>query len=146
MTPTPSLLRTPAGAVDWPLIGAVAVGGAMGAGARYGVSLLWPAAPGAFPWATLWTNVVGCALMGVFMAALDEVWRPHRLVRPFFGTGVLGGFTTFSTYALETRALLDHGRFLTAVSYLLGTLSAALLAVALAAWATRGVLTRRRRG
>ncbi|MDT9682621.1 CrcB family protein [Streptomyces sp. TRM76323] len=134
-------------ALDGPLLGAVALGGALGAGARYGVALALPTAPGGFPWATLWTNVAGCALMGVLMAVLDEVRRPHRLLRPLVGTGVLGGFTTFSTYALETRVLLERGHVLTAFAYLAGTLVAALLAVAVAARATRGLLApvRRRR-
>ncbi|MEV5442306.1 CrcB family protein [Streptomyces sp. NPDC052644] len=132
---------------DGPLLGAVAVGGALGAGARYGMAVALPAVPGGFPWATLWTNVIGCALMGVFAVLADEVWRPHRLLRPLVGTGMLGGFTTFSTYALETRALLERGRTVTASGYLAGTLVAALLAVAVAAWATRGAvaLVRRRR-
>ncbi|MFG3495898.1 fluoride efflux transporter CrcB [Streptomyces sp. NPDC047928] len=125
---------------EWPVIGAVALGGAVGASARYGASLLWPAAPGAFPWATLWTNAVGCAVIGVFLVALDEAWRPHRLVRPFFGTGVLGGFTTFSTYAVDVHRLVERGEPVTALSYLLGTLAVALAAVALAAGATRRAL------
>ncbi|GGQ12993.1 fluoride efflux transporter CrcB [Streptomyces roseolilacinus] len=130
---------------DGPLLGAVALGGALGAGARYAVALALPAAPGAFPWATLWTNVAGCALMGVFTALLDEARRPHRLLRPLVGTGVLGGFTTFSTYALETRVLLERGRVPTALGYLAGTLVAALAAVAVAAWATRSLAARVRR-
>ncbi|MEU4255415.1 MULTISPECIES: FluC/FEX family fluoride channel [Streptomyces] len=122
------------------MLGAVAVGGALGAGARYGVALALPTAPGAFPWATLWTNVAGCALMGVFMAVLDEARHPHRLLRPLVGTGMLGGFTTFSTYALDIRTLLEQGRAVPAAVYLAGTLLAALAAVATAAWATRAVL------
>ncbi|GAA4909542.1 fluoride efflux transporter CrcB [Streptomyces coeruleoprunus] len=128
---------------EWPVIGAVAAGGALGAAARYGVSLAWPAAPDAFPWAILWINAVGCALIGVLMAVLDEARRPHRLLRPFVGTGVLGGFTTFSTYAVDVHRLVDRGEARTAVAYLAGTLVVALAAVALAAGATRRVLERR---
>lgn len=138
---TPHALRTTR--ADWPVLGAVALGGGLGAVARYGVSQVWPAAPGALPWATLWTNTVGCAVIGVLMVLLDEAWRPHRLVRPFFGTGVLGGFTTFSTYAVDVHGLVERGRPLTASAYLAGTLVAALTAVTLAAWATRRVLERR---
>ncbi|KUH35704.1 MULTISPECIES: FluC/FEX family fluoride channel [Streptomyces] len=144
MNPLPTRPRAVATA-DWPLLGAVALGGALGSGARYGLWLLWPTAPGDFPWATLWTNVAGCALMGVLTAALDASPRshPHRLLRPLLATGVLGGFTTVSAYALETRALLESGRTATALAYLGGTLVAALLAVTAAAWATRAVLARR---
>ncbi|MCP9958118.1 fluoride efflux transporter FluC [Streptomyces sudanensis] len=133
-------------APDGPLIGAVALGGALGAGARYGLALALPAAPGAFPWATLGTNVAGCALMGVLAAVLDGARRPHRLLRPLVGTGLLGGFTTFSAYALETHALLERGRTLTAFAYLAGTLAAALTAVAVAARATRSLSARRAGG
>src|SRR5690242_7485541 len=88
-----------------PVIAAVAAGGAIGASARYGAALLWPTATDAFPWTTLVVNVVGCAVIGAFMVLITEVWTVHRLVRPFFGTGVLGGFTTFSTYAADIRRL-----------------------------------------
>lgn len=87
----------------------VALGGAIGASARYGASLLWPVETGGFPWTTFWVNVVGCAVIGVFMVVITDVWAAHRLVRPFFGTGVLGGFTTFSTYAVDIQRLLDGG-------------------------------------
>jgi CrcB protein len=88
----------------------------------------------------LWTNVVGCAVIGVFMVVITDVWAAHRLVRPFFGTGVLGGFTTFSTYAVDIQKLVDNGHPRTGLAYLAVTLIAALTAVWLAAAATRRVL------
>ncbi|MDQ0935487.1 fluoride efflux transporter CrcB [Streptomyces turgidiscabies] len=128
-----------------PVVAVVAIGGAIGASARYAASLAWPAQAGGFPWATFWTNVVGCAVIGVFMVVITETWAAHRLVRPFFGTGVLGGFTTFSTYAVDIRKLVDHGHSGTGLAYLAATLLAALTAVTLAATATRRTLKRRRR-
>ncbi|MFB7634702.1 fluoride efflux transporter CrcB [Streptomyces sp. NPDC056149] len=125
---------------QWPVIGAVAVGGALGASARYGAGLLWPSARDAFPWTTLLVNVVGCALMGVLMVLITEVWSAHRLLRPFLGTGVLGGFTTFSTYAVDIQRLVGAGRLPLALAYLAGTLLAALAAVALAAATTRALV------
>jgi CrcB protein len=122
------------------VIAVVALGGALGATARYALSLHWPAPPGGFPWATFWTNVIGCAVIGVFMVVITDVWAAHRLVRPFFGTGVLGGFTTFSTYAVDIQRLVDHGRPGTGLAYLAATLLAALTAVWLAAAAARRVL------
>ncbi|MFD0341808.1 fluoride efflux transporter FluC [Streptomyces sp. NPDC127117] len=122
------------------VIAVVALGGALGACARYGASLLWPTAPGGFPWTTLVVNAVGCAVIGVFMVVISEAWTAHRLVRPFFGTGVLGGFTTFSTYAVDIQRLLDGGRALAGTAYLGLTLFAALAAVWSAVWATRRVL------
>ncbi|MPY31344.1 fluoride efflux transporter CrcB [Streptomyces adustus] len=124
-----------------PVVGVVAVGGALGAVARYAVSLWWSARAGGFPWATFSINVVGCAVIGVFLVLVTEAWRPHPLLRPFFGTGVLGGFTTFSTYAVDIEKLLRAGHPGTAFGYLAATLCAALTAVWLAATATRRVLT-----
>ncbi|MGH3878564.1 MAG: fluoride efflux transporter CrcB [Actinophytocola sp.] len=120
-----------------PVLGVIALGGGLGALARYGLTQLLPAQPGQFPWATFTTNVLGCLLIGVLMVLITEVWSAHRLVRPFLGVGVLGGFTTFSTYAVEIRGLLQPGTVGIALVYLAGTLLAALLATLLGIWATR---------
>ncbi|MCZ4607983.1 CrcB family protein [Streptomyces sp. Lzd4kr] len=145
--PETDSLRAPAGTARpaaWrtqaPVVAVVAAGGALGATARYALVLWWPVQPGGFPWVTLWTNVVGCAVIGVFMVIITEVSAPHRLVRPFFGTGVLGGFTTFSTYAVDIQRLVDDGRPRTGLAYLAATLVAALTAVWLASAAARRVL------
>ncbi|WP_055489382.1 fluoride efflux transporter CrcB [Streptomyces sp. TP-A0356] len=128
-----------------PVVAVVAVGGALGATARYGASSLWPQRAGGFPWTTFGVNLVGCAVIGVFMVLITDVWASHRLVRPFFGTGVLGGFTTFSTYAVEIRQLVDAGHPHTALAYLFATLFGALAAVWLAMTAARRLLTWRQR-
>ncbi|MEV5600136.1 fluoride efflux transporter CrcB [Streptomyces sp. NPDC052299] len=122
------------------VVAAVALGGAAGASARYGAALLWPTATHGFPWTTLVVNVTGCAVIGVFMVAISEVWAAHRLVRPFFGTGVLGGFTTFSTYAVDIQRLVSEDRPGTGLVYLGVTLLAALAAVWSAVWLTRRAL------
>jgi fluoride exporter len=75
---------------------------------------------------------------------ISEVWVAHRLVRPFLGTGLLGGFTTFSGYAEQARTLLAAGRFAVAFGYLGGTLGAALVAVQLGVVATRWAARPRR--
>lgn len=128
----------------WPVVAIVAVGGAIGASARYGATLIWPTAPDTFPTTTLLVNVIGCAVMGVFMVLLTEMRTPHRLLRPFFGTGVLGGFTTFSTYAVDIERLVEGGHAGTGLAYLGLTLLAALAAVWSAAWATRRAVVWRR--
>ena len=115
----------------------VALGGGIGALARYGIGLLLPTTPGHFPYGTFVINVLGCALIGVLMALVGEVYPNSPLARPFFGTGILGGFTTFSTYTNEFRALLRPGTVPLALLYLAGTLICALLAVSLATWLTR---------
>ncbi|MFB8084913.1 fluoride efflux transporter CrcB [Streptomyces sp. NPDC055992] len=122
------------------VVAVVALGGAVGASARYGAGLLWPTAAGGFPWTTLVVNVIGCAVIGVFMVVISEAWAAHRLVRPFFGTGVLGGFTTFSTYAVDIEQLVAKDRAGTGLVYLGVTLLAALAAVWSAVWLTRRAL------
>ncbi|MET7930982.1 fluoride efflux transporter CrcB [Streptomyces sp. NPDC005349] len=119
------------------IVAVVAVGGAVGASARYGASLVWPATAGSFPWTTLWVNAAGCAVIGVFMVLISDVWAAHRLVRPFFGTGVLGGFTTFSTYAVDIEKLVNGGHPRTGLAYLAATMVAALAAVWITATVTR---------
>ncbi|MFI5521584.1 fluoride efflux transporter CrcB [Streptomyces platensis] len=130
---------------QWPVIGVVAAGGGIGAAARYGAGLLWPTGDGSFPWTILAVNVVGCALMGVLMVSVTEVRPVHRLLRPFLGTGVLGGFTTFSTYAVDIQRLIDARHPAQAMAYLAGTLLTALAAVWGAVTGTRALLGLRRR-
>ena len=132
--PAPSFWRG-----QWSVVAVVALGGGLGTAARYGAGLLWPTQGAGFPWTTLLVNVVGCGSIGVLTVLVTEVWATpaHRLVRPFLGTGVLGGFTTFSTYSQDIERHLTEGRALTAVSYLLLTLVGALAAVLGTTAATR---------
>ncbi|MFF9910295.1 CrcB family protein [Streptomyces sp. NPDC013457] len=131
---------------ELPVVGVVAAGGAVGATARYGASLAWPTPAGAFPWTTFGVNVAGCAAIGVVMVLLTEAaTTPHPLLRPFLGTGILGGFTTFSTYALDAQQLLSRGDAGRGVAYLGATVVMALAAVWAATAVTRGALARRLR-
>lgn len=120
---------------ELPVVAAVSLGGGLGALARYGVGLLVPTEPGRFPWGTFGINVLGCLLIGMLMVVATELVRAHRLVRPFLGVGVLGGFTTFSTYSVESLRLLPDVGLV--VAYLLGTLVAAILAVMTGVWLVR---------
>lgn len=141
--PAPARRTESAGPGRWAVLGVIAAGGAAGATARHGAEVLWPVPAGGVPWAVLGVNLLGCALIGVLMPLVAEDGRPARpLVRPFLGVGVLGGFTTFSTYALGTVDLLEHGRPVPAVLYAAGTALGALLAVGAAARLTRGALGR----
>jgi fluoride exporter len=120
------------GAVPAPrLVAAVALGGALGALARWGVAEAFPVRVDAFPWPTFVVNVTG-ALALALLPALTAV-RRSRTLAVGLGPGVLGGYTTLSTYSEQTRALLDHGDVLTAGCYALGTLAACLVVVALGA-------------
>src|SRR4051812_40614780 len=111
------------------LVAAVALGGALGALARWAVAEALPHDADGFPWSTVVANVAGCFLIGVLMVLVVGRWRDRPLARPFLGTGVLGGFTTFSAYAVDTRGLLAAGRPGEAATYLLVTLAGGLLAV-----------------
>lgn len=129
----------------WDIGLAIAAGGAVGAVMRYGLSLAVPSPVEGFPWATFTTNVSGCLLIGVLMVILTDVSsRAHRLVRPFLGVGILGGFTTFSTYTVETQQLIVGDAPGVGFGYLFGTLAAALAAVQVAMTITRAIAGARR--
>jgi fluoride exporter len=123
---------------EWDILAAVAVGGAIGAEGRYVLGVLWPDAATTFPWTTLLINVVGCLGLGVLMVVLFEFLEaPHRLLRPLLGTGVLGGFTTFSTFSVDVERLLRSGHPSAAATYLAASLLGCVIAVAAATTATR---------
>lgn len=111
------------------LTGAAGLGGALGALARWGLTDAFPVPTGQFPWVVLLINVTGSALL----AALPLLPAARRVpwVAVLLGTGVLGGYTTMSAASVDTFTLLDAGRPVLALSYSLGTLAAALLAVSL---------------
>jgi CrcB protein len=121
----------------WDVLALVAVGGALGSVARWAVEVAVPHDPGRLPWSTWLVNVTGGLLLGALMVFVLDVGPPRRYVRPFLAVGVLGGYTTFSTYMLDVRTLLTRGEAATAFGYLVGTLVTGLLAV----WA--GVLLAR---
>lgn len=129
----------------WDVLATISLGGILGSLARYGLATAFPHNSAGFPWATFVTNVVGCLLIGVLMVLVADVWPGRRLLRPFVGVGVLGGFTTFSTYAVDVWQLLDAGAMATAFAYLAATLIAALLAVYAGTIGTRWLLSKRRR-
>jgi CrcB protein len=123
--------------ISWLVLAVIACGGAIGATARFALATMFPHTPGEFPWATFGTNVIGCLLIGALMVLVTDVWAGHRLLRPFLGIGVLGGFTTFSTYVVETQQALSAGAPRLALIYFGGTLIVALVAVFAGSAATR---------
>jgi fluoride exporter len=138
----PPALRSLLSARNAQVLTAISAGGTIGSLARYGVGQALPNTPGSFPWATFAVDVSGCLLIGVLVVLLAESGgRPHRLLRPFFGVGLLGGYTTFSAYAAEANSLLGRSPGM-GLLYVVGTLLAALGAVILGAALTR-LITRR---
>jgi CrcB protein len=142
-------LHVPAQRREWTahrwVLPVIALGGTAGACARYALELWLPVGDGGMPWATFLTNISGCFLIGVLMVHVVEAGGAHPLVRPFLGVGLLGGYTTFSTYAVQTTTLLVDRQPYLALTYLFGTLLAAMVAVVLGVYVARGVLLLRRR-
>ncbi|MFJ8911968.1 fluoride efflux transporter CrcB [Amycolatopsis sp. NPDC102389] len=126
----------------WDVLAAIGAGGALGSLARYGLSLALPHSRGQFPLSTFVTNVSGCLLIGVLMAVITGATSPHRLLRPFLGVGILGGYTTFSTYTTETLDLVTTGHPFTGLSYAAGSVVTALVAVLIGGEAARAWLNR----
>ncbi|NKY55247.1 fluoride efflux transporter CrcB [Nocardia flavorosea] len=129
--------------MDAAVLAAVACGGGLGAGLRYWLTLRIPVRPGGFPWATFLANTLGCLAIGILMVIITEVFAPPRLLRPFLGVGVLGGFTTFSSYSAEVRTLLESGAPGVALGYLGGTVVTCLVAVLAGMTVTRWITGRR---
>lgn len=107
----------------------VAAGGALGASARWFAGTVARVDPGSFPWATLAVNLLGAAGIGLAAARL----RPGGLTWLFVVTGLLGGFTTFSAFAVETVWLLDAGRGVAALADVVASFVGGVTAFRLAA-------------
>lgn len=113
-----------------PVILAVALGGALGSAARYGVDrLIERRSFSLFPWSTFTINATGCLLIGVVVAALVDRHDTPAWLRAGVAVGVLGGYTTFSTFAQEGLSLFEEGRGGVALAYLLGSVLTGVLAV-----------------
>lgn len=115
--------------VPWSVLAAISADGVAGALARYSLDAAFPHRSDGFAWATFGINVSGCLLIGALMVLVTDGCHNRRLLRPFVGTGLLGGYTTFSTYIVDIQHLRAAGAARTALAYLAGTLLAALAAV-----------------
>jgi CrcB protein len=113
-----------------PVFLAVAIGGAVGASSRYGLDrLIERRSFAVFPWSTFTINVSGCFLIGLVIAALVDRHEAPAWVRVGLVVGVLGGYTTFSTFAQESLDLLRADDVTVALLYSLGSLVCGVLAV-----------------
>lgn len=110
------------------LVPVIALGGIVGSLARYGLSVVLPTPTDGMPWATLAANLTGALLLGVLTVLLVDTLPPNPYLRPLLGVGVLGGYTTFSTFTSETRALLEGGHAGTALLYLVASVGIGCLA------------------
>jgi fluoride exporter len=118
----------------------VFLGGGLGSVARYGLSVLGMRWLGqGFPWPTLLINIAGSALMGLLTGWLAVQGSAPQALRLFIATGVLGGFTTFSTFSLETVLLYERGQVGLAVAYVAASVGVGIAALFLAMRLARGM-------
>ncbi|OYN99548.1 fluoride efflux transporter FluC [Enemella evansiae] len=122
-----------------PVLAVVAAGGALGSLARWGLAVALPHLGPGWPWSTLIVNLTGSLLLGVLIVVVDR--RPaHRLLYPFLGVGVLGGWTTFSTMMTDVAGLVAAQAVARAGAYLLVSLVGGLLATGFGIVLTRRLL------
>ncbi|KGN30908.1 hypothetical protein N802_05790 [Knoellia sinensis KCTC 19936] len=124
-------MSQPATQPDSAFLLGIAAGGVVGSLSRYAVQLALPHTAGSFPWSTLVVNLTGAVAMGLLVAFLVARPGAHRLARPVVGVGVLGGWTTFSAFAVDTVTLLETGHGGAAAAYVLSSFLGSVLAVTL---------------
>jgi CrcB protein len=128
----PSLVHHPGAHVhrarEHDVLAAIAAGGFLGALGRYELGLAWPTGSGHVPWATFTVNVSGAFLLGLVLTLLLERFAPNRYARPFLCVGVLGAWTTMSTFSVETDLLVRDGYAGAAVAYVVATVVVGLAA------------------
>lgn len=107
---------------------AVALGSALGGVARYGIARLWPWVPGGWPMATMTANTLGSFAIGLLSVVVAGRAGGAETARLFWMTGVLGGFTTYSAFALETVMLAGAGEAMRAAAYVVATVLVCLVA------------------
>jgi CrcB protein len=123
-----------------PVFLAVAAGGALGSLSRYAVDrLIERRVASVFPWSTFTINVTGCLVVGALVAALVDRHNTPEWLRVGLIMGVLGGYTTFSTFGQESYELLRGGHAGVGVVYAVGSLVAGVIAVALGTMIGRGL-------
>jgi CrcB protein len=107
-----------------------ALGGAIGAAARYGVNVTTPKLVGhGFPWSTMIVNITGSFIMGLLISLMALAWSTSQEMRVFLATGILGGFTTFSAFSLDFVTLYERKEYGLAFGYAGGSVVLSLLAV-----------------
>jgi fluoride exporter len=112
-------------------LGAIFLGGALGAAIRTGLEQLAPVHQGSWPWTTFAINVVGSFLLGYFITRLQERMPVTAYRRPLLGTGLCGALTTFSTFQLELLRLLDRGQIALGLLYALASVATSFAGLAL---------------
>lgn len=118
----------------------IAVGGALGSWMRWRIGVAAPVGAATFPTTTLLVNLAGAAAIGVVLVLFLDHRPPRLMTHSFLGTGVLGAFTTFSTFTVETAELLRHSQPLTALAYVVVSVAGGTLLALLTMGLTRRVI------
>jgi CrcB protein len=123
--------------MDLQLLAAIFAGGAVGALARVGLDLLFPAPAGSWPWVTFAINISGSFVLACLATHLQQ--RPPRSphLRPLVTTGLCGTYTTFSTMQVEILRMFDHDRAGLAAAYAVASIVGGFVAVGLASGLVR---------
>ncbi len=112
------------------LVLAIALGGAIGAVGRHYVSVAMVLLVGyGFPWGTLVVNIVGSFLMGALIETMTLVWSPSVEIRALLTVGLLGAFTTFSTFSLDVATLYERDATLQLAAYVVVSVAVSILAL-----------------
>jgi fluoride exporter len=119
-----------------------ALGGALGALARWAVAAALPSSPAGWPWATFLVNVTGCLLLGALFAVLAARFPDAAWPRPLLAVGVLGGYTTYSAFAVEVVRLIESGAPVVAGTYVVASVVGGVAAVAAGTLAAHAALGR----
>lgn len=124
------------------LVLAIAVGGAIGAvGRHYAAGQVMKLSGGGFPWGTVAVNVLGSFLMGALVEVMALKWSISQELRAFLTVGILGAFTTFSTFSLDVALLTERGAHLGAMGYVLVSVLASIGALFAGLFLLRHLLT-----
>ena len=116
----------------------IALGGALGALARYKISVFLASHYlSVIPWGTIFANILGSFLMGVLFVVFQEKLHQHETIRGLLTVGFLGAMTTFSSFSLEALIMLQKGDYQSALGYIVGSVGFCLLAVFVGAQVTR---------
>ena len=126
--------------IQWGILAAVAMGGGLGSVVRFELAgMIQPAWWPGFPFGIFAVNILGGFLMGVVVAMAAEKLNMTPETRAFLTTGVLGGFTTFSTFSLDSVMLMQRGAYMQAGAYIAGSVILSIAALLLGLWLVRAI-------
>jgi CrcB protein len=130
--------------IDWRTVAAIGAGGCAGGIARYGIGKAWSSSPDGFPAATFFVNTTGAFILALLLVLVLEVLPPSTYLRPVIGTGFCGAYTTFSSVAVATDQLVQHGHAATAAGYVGASIAAGLAAASFGIVLGRSIAAGRR--